>query len=68
MAQYDEIVKHLMDRFANKFAVLAFDTPLDHLTELHLTAIDTPSVETFTQTLNGSEGQTNSLTLCSNRV
>lgn len=28
---------------------------LDHLTELHLTAIDTPSVEDFLQALNGSE-------------
>jgi hypothetical protein len=27
MAQYDEIVKHLMDRFADEFAILAFDTP-----------------------------------------
>lgn len=27
MAQYDEIVKHLMDRFADEFATLAFDTP-----------------------------------------
>ena len=26
MAQYDEIVKHLMDRFADEFATLAFDT------------------------------------------
>lgn len=29
---------------------------LDRLTALHLTAIDTPSVEVFKQTLNGSEG------------
>ena len=28
---------------------------LDRLTELHLTAIDTPSVEVFLQELNGSE-------------
>ena len=28
---------------------------LDRLTELHLTAIDTPSVEDFLQVLNGSE-------------
>ncbi len=28
---------------------------LDRLTELHLTAIDTPSVEAFLQALNGSE-------------
>ncbi|RKU27406.1 hypothetical protein C6497_11710 [Candidatus Poribacteria bacterium] len=27
MAQYDEIVKHLMDRFAGDFASLSFDTP-----------------------------------------
>ncbi len=27
MAQYDEIVKHLMDRFADDFAMLSFDTP-----------------------------------------
>lgn len=27
MAQYDEIVKHLMDKFADEFATLAFDTP-----------------------------------------
>ena len=27
MAQYDEIVKHLMDRFADDFASLSFDTP-----------------------------------------
>ena len=27
MAQYDEIVKHLMDQFANEFAMLAFNTP-----------------------------------------
>ncbi|RKU25347.1 hypothetical protein C6497_15915 [Candidatus Poribacteria bacterium] len=26
MAQYDEIVKHLMDRFADEFAMLSFDT------------------------------------------
>ena len=26
MAQYDEIVKHLMDRFADDFAMLSFDT------------------------------------------
>ena len=26
MAQYDKIVKHLMDRFADEFAILAFDT------------------------------------------
>ena len=28
---------------------------IDHLTELHLTAIDTPSVKAFLQALNGSE-------------
>ena len=28
---------------------------LDRLTELHLTVIDTPSVEAFLQALNGSE-------------
>ena len=27
MAQYDEIVKHLMDRFADEFARLSFGTP-----------------------------------------
>ena len=27
MVQYDEIVKHLMDRFADDFAMLSFDTP-----------------------------------------
>ena len=27
MAQYDEIVKHLMDRFADDFAILSFATP-----------------------------------------
>ena len=27
MAQYDEIVKHLMDRFADEFAMLSFGTP-----------------------------------------
>ena len=27
MAQYDEIVKHLMDRFADDFAMLSFGTP-----------------------------------------
>ena len=27
MAQYDEIVKHLMDTFAQQFATLAFETP-----------------------------------------
>ena len=27
MAQYDEIVKHLMDRFANDFVMLSFATP-----------------------------------------
>ena len=26
MAQYDEIVKHLMDRFSDEFARLAFNT------------------------------------------
>lgn len=29
---------------------------LDRLAELHLTAIDTPSVDAFKQTLNGTEG------------
>ncbi len=27
MAQYDEIVKHLMDRYADDFAMLSFGTP-----------------------------------------